>query len=232
MKLIITSDIHEHYDDTLKQIKALYSDQVNAILIAGDITNEGTRANTVTLDRMFDFFQELQKLSPVYFITGNHDINLHRIQLADTKLDNKFGMPPLANVTDRCVYTDNYELNNFSIAGMNMSPCYDIPALATTWDRMTANKQAEEAYYEQFYDEQYKGLDIVLSHCPPTGLTGTMRSNGVKRDIGSAPLRKWIEKHQPKLVICGHVHNPVEREEYIGKTKVINTAIKVQLIEL
>ena len=201
MELIICSDIHEHYSETIEKIKSLKGD---AILIAGDITNRGNYD--------LEFFTQLGNIAPVYFVTGNHDINMHDLQL---ELNTTY---PIINVTDK-----EANLGSYTILGMNLSPCYSIPKLATVWDRMTSNEQVEEAYYAQF-----KKADIILSHCPPTGVTADEGYG----DIGSKYLRKYIEMNQPKLVICGHVHKPKQNEEIIENTKVINTATKVWKITL
>jgi Icc-related predicted phosphoesterase len=89
---------------------------------------------------------------------------------------------------------------------------------------MTANPAAEKAYYSNI-----PKCDILLSHSPPSGVTGTDSKWG---DIGSQELRHWILKNQPKLVICGHIHNPASREETIGSTRVINVATQGIYVDL
>ncbi|NQU78616.1 metallophosphoesterase [Candidatus Woesearchaeota archaeon] len=45
--------------------------------------------------------------------------------------------------------------------------------------------------------------DIIVTHNPPHGLCDDM-FNGA--NVGSPSLRQYIREHQPKLVICGHIH--------------------------
>jgi Icc-related predicted phosphoesterase len=88
---------------------------------------------------------------------------------------------------------------------------------------MTASIEEEKNYYNMF---DYS--DIVLSHCPPSS-TLSMVDN--KENIGSKELLNYINKHNPKLLICGHVHESTG-VEIIGETLCINTATEVNLLEV
>jgi len=59
---------------------------------------------------------------------------------------------------------------------------------------------------------------IVISHSPPYGFVDKVYSG---KHVGSKILLKAIKKHQPKLVLCGHVHEAKGKAK-IGKTQVIN----------
>ncbi len=59
---------------------------------------------------------------------------------------------------------------------------------------------------------------IVLSHAPPYGILDKTKSG---KHVGSKILLKAIKKHQPKLVLCGHIHEAKGKAK-IGKTQVIN----------
>jgi len=59
---------------------------------------------------------------------------------------------------------------------------------------------------------------IVLSHAPPYGVLDKTKSG---KHVGSKILLKAIKKHQPKLVLCGHIHEAKGKAK-IGKTQVIN----------
>jgi len=49
---------------------------------------------------------------------------------------------------------------------------------------------------------------------------------------GSKAVRRAIEKFQPDIAICSHIHEAAGLEEKIGKTKVINVARKEKIFEL
>jgi len=59
---------------------------------------------------------------------------------------------------------------------------------------------------------------ILLSHAPPYKCVDKIISG---KHVGSKILRKAIEKHGPKLVLCGHIHE-AKGEGKIGKTSIVN----------
>ena len=59
---------------------------------------------------------------------------------------------------------------------------------------------------------------ILLSHAPPHGYLDKITSG---KHIGSKILLAAIKKHQPKLVLCGHIHEAKGKTK-IGKSKVYN----------
>jgi len=64
---------------------------------------------------------------------------------------------------------------------------------------------------------------IIVSHVPPAGCLDVARRFGIKSS-GSKALRRFIEKHRPPLVICGHVHLQGGKYENLGNTVVLNIA--------
>jgi len=69
-------------------------------------------------------------------------------------------------------------------------------------------------------NEMLGGLSdaIVISHSPPFGVLDMIHSG---QHVGSKILTSAIKKHQPKLVLCSHIHE-ARGEKKIGKTRVIN----------
>jgi len=62
---------------------------------------------------------------------------------------------------------------------------------------------------------------VVISHAPPFSV---LDKTYFGKNAGSRVLLEAIKKHQPKLVLCGHIHE-AKGEKKIGKTKVINLGI-------
>lgn len=62
-------------------------------------------------------------------------------------------------------------------------------------------------------------VDILISHSPPKGIADKT-SGGLS--IGSTAVRECIERVQPKLVLCGHVHECWGQIGKIGKSLVHN----------
>lgn len=216
MKIYICSDIHNQFE------RFVPDRPVDLILCAGDITNEGNREYH-QMNRAKRWLLDLSNYGrvPVFFVPGNHDIG-------GIDVDSGFlsGTHNLLNGA-RWEYKKNStpDAPPYVFRGASMSPCYDMPELATFWDNMTSNFEIERAYYENLAP-----CDVLVSHCPPSGDLGFCTVN--QKDFGSTELRKWIEIHQPKLVVCGHIHDPKERLEMIGKTRVINTARQGHIISV
>lgn len=183
---------------------------VDFAIHAGDITNYGfKRQSSLPWDSSLKSF--IASPRPIYWVPGNHDIKLRH----DTVLEGN-----TINILEK-----KKEVLGLTIKGVSLSVCYNQPSIAIYWDHMTAVKREEEKYYSTFLNEY---VDIVVSHSPPSGPIGSEVECG---DIGSECLLEYIEEYQPKLVICGHVHNPLCREQQIGNTLVMNVARTSKIIE-
>ena len=182
---------------------------VDFAIHAGDITNYGfRRKSSMPWDNSLRSFKASDK--PIYWVPGNHDIDFKH----DTELEGNS-----INVLEKKV-----TVNGLTIKGVSLSVCYNLPRLATYWDHMTAVEREEDKYYSTFLNEY---IDIVVSHSPPSGPIASETQCG---DIGSKCLLEYIEEYQPKLVVCGHVHDPFVREQWIGNTLVINVAQTSRII--
>ncbi|MBL1436997.1 MAG: hypothetical protein COB08_012485 [Rhodobacteraceae bacterium] len=73
------------------------------------------------------------------------------------------------------------------------------------------------------------GADIIICHSPPKGVADVMAPRG---SMGSVEIRKAIERVQPRLMLCGHVHDCWGERGEIGLTKVANLGPDVNWIEL
>ncbi|HLD04708.1 MAG TPA: metallophosphoesterase family protein [Candidatus Nanoarchaeia archaeon] len=69
--------------------------------------------------------------------------------------------------------------------------------------------------------EKIKSLNkkIMVTHAHPSDSITEKFSNFIP---GSKAVRAAIDKFQPDLLLCGHVHEAAGLEEKIGKTRVIN----------
>ncbi len=60
---------------------------------------------------------------------------------------------------------------------------------------------------------------VLISHSPPEGILD-ISSRG--QHLGSTSIRQVIEKKNPRLVVCGHIHESGGRIEKLGDTIVVN----------
>lgn len=62
-------------------------------------------------------------------------------------------------------------------------------------------------------------VDILITHSPPKGVAD-LTSGGIS--VGSTAIRAAIERVQPRLAVCGHIHDSWGQEGMIGNTRVVN----------
>lgn len=76
----------------------------------------------------------------------------------------------------------------------------------------------------------YKGKKIVLvTHAPPFATTLDLLG---ERHVGQKDYRKFIERIQPKIAICGHLHETAGQQDHIGKTICIHPGWEGMIVEL
>ena len=61
--------------------------------------------------------------------------------------------------------------------------------------------------------------DIMVLHSPPKGVAD--RTSG-GASVGSVAIYAAIERVQPELAVCGHIHDSWGQTGMIGRTKVVN----------
>lgn len=76
----------------------------------------------------------------------------------------------------------------------------------------------EEAEAEAMLD-RIDQADILISHSPPKGVADVFGDMG---SIGSTAVRAAVDRLQPRLCLCGHVHHCWGAREMLGETLVAN----------
>jgi Icc-related predicted phosphoesterase len=77
----------------------------------------------------------------------------------------------------------------------------------------------------ELFSRKSKNLDMMIAHCPPQGYFDKVNYNGKNpmngKHVGFKPYTKYIKKYQPKLFICGHMHEH-QGIKKLGKTTIIS----------
>jgi Icc-related predicted phosphoesterase len=206
MKLLCLSDLHDEFDRYIP----CDLPPADVCLVAGDLTVGGARGD-IRYNELAHAAAWLKEMSERYvdlfWIPGNHDIGV----TAHT-----FDHVPEAI----CAMSQSLRVGGFSLYGVSLTPCFDNPILKEIWDYMTDSREVDAAAFD------FPPVDIVLSHGPPYGVL-----DGPGR-WGSPALLAYIERHQPRLVVCGHIHEEGGRQATIGSTLVVNAARQPVVIEL
>ena len=71
--------------------------------------------------------------------------------------------------------------------------------------------------------------DILITHSPPKGIADRT-STGVS--VGSTAIYAAIERIQPRLALCGHIHDSWGESGQVGDTKIVNLGPKPNWFEL
>jgi Icc-related predicted phosphoesterase len=78
---------------------------------------------------------------------------------------------------------------------------------------------------EEEYDAKLGRLgpvDVVCTHMPPRIPWFVYDVIARKFEPGSAGLIGYVQEHQPRYALFGHVHNPLASDGHIGETRLVN----------
>ncbi|QDV64115.1 Calcineurin-like phosphoesterase superfamily domain protein [Crateriforma conspicua] len=62
-------------------------------------------------------------------------------------------------------------------------------------------------------------VDVLVVHSPPLGIVDHDSAGKVR---GSASILDCVQRNEPKLVVCGHIHSSWTRRETVGPSTVLN----------
>ncbi len=190
--MVAFGDIHGQ-ENYIDRIKEL--PQADWVIITGDLTNAGGK---VAAERVIKKIRQYN--SNILAQIGNMD------RLEIDQYFTKLGI----NLHGRGVKLDE----NLAIFGVGGSP----PTPFNTPSEYEEEEIAAFLYtaYEEIKDVSHK---ILITHSPPYGTTTDIVGRG--EHVGSKVIREFIEKHQPDLCICGHIHESRNKDQ-IGRTLILN----------
>ncbi len=73
------------------------------------------------------------------------------------------------------------------------------------------------------------GTDVLVVHSPPKGF-GDTTSQGVS--VGSVAVRDAVERLQPELVFCGHIHDSWGYRGSLGRSEIANLGPRTNWFEV
>ena len=189
------SDLHEHLVDI---------PECDLLLIAGDISfafKGDPREKHAFLAGPFREWLERVPAKEIVLVAGNHDQSIEAWGLPD-------GL--------RCHYLQDewIELFGLSIWGTPWQPWfYD-------W-AFNAPPRDGETFLASKFDGIPADTDIVVAHGPPRGYGDRTRRG---EHVGSTALTETLERVQPQLVVCGHIHEAYGSYR-LGDTEVLNASV-------
>jgi Icc-related predicted phosphoesterase len=210
MQILVVSDLHY----TLKQLDwvGAVAPDFDLVIAAGDFLDISSGVEPdAQIAVVLEYLARIATATRVVACSGNHDLNQ----------ENELGERAaqwLRAAEASGVVVDGASLDADDVL-VTVCPWWDGPRTRAVVDRQLAAGAARVG-----------GRPWIWAyHAPPddspTSWTG-------KRHYGDAELGRWIEQHEPTLVVCGHVHQSpfasagswVDR---IGSTLVVNAGRQI-----
>lgn len=193
MRILQVSDIHSSRN-VEKIPRTVEENGCDVVFVAGDITNFGTVEEA---ERILGVIAETGR--PVFFVAGNCD------------------PPSLLNHRPTYERIINLHLTKHMFGGYWL---VGLGGSLVTSHGMTLIELREEEIASMIknIEDAEKPL-IFLSHNPPYGTDADRSMNG--EHLGSHSVREFIERKNPLLVSCGHIHE-ARSISRLGETLIVN----------
>jgi Icc-related predicted phosphoesterase len=192
--IVCISDLHEH----LVEIPAC-----DLLLIAGDVSfafKGDLTAKHAFLAGEFKLWLDRVPADEIVLVAGNHDQSIEAQGIPN-------GL--------RCHYLQDAGLALFGLRiwGTPWQPWFYDWAF-----------NAPRRHGEQFLTSKFEAMpadtDIVVAHGPPHGFGDRTRQT----HVGSTAMTAALERVQPRLMVCGHIHPGYGRYR-LGATEIINASL-------
>ncbi len=179
MKICMISDTHEQHSK-------VEIPKCDLLIHAGDITGRGALQKLNAFNTWLETLLADGVVGDVVYIAGNHDISLQ---------DNR-------EVAEGILLSGNYLNNSMAYVG----PADEQKCVFGIPDQLPFNDLAfntPEPQLARMYKYIPDEVDILVTHGPPLGV---LDENNDGHHCGSKSLLDWIKSYQPRLVVCGHIH--------------------------
>ncbi len=196
-KIVCTADLHEH----LIEIP-----ECDVLVIAGDISfafKGDLAAKREFLAGAFREWLDQVPAAEVVLVAGNHDQSIEA-----------WGLPEGL----RCHYLQDAgtELFGLKLWGTPWQPWFHDWAF-------NAPRRRGERFLASKFDLIPADTDILICHGPPRGYGDHSGGSDGQPHLGSTALTAAIERVQPRLMVCGHIHSGYGSYR-LGETEIVNAA--------
>jgi uncharacterized protein len=185
-------DVHDRFEAVPEAIADI--GVVDLLIVGGDITTGGSPDDAETA------IERWKPLAPrVLALAGNMDSAAIDARLAElgVSLDAR-----------------GYVFGEVGVCGLSAAP---ISPLRTPYE--LDDDELERRVESAFAAVAGCRVRIFCPHAPPEGTVCDRLRSG--QHVGSVVVRRIIEREQPDLVLCGHIHEARGVDE-IGRTRIVN----------
>ena len=220
MKLLVFADLHGNRNALKKIVAKSEKNKPDAIVCAGDLTifESGIHSILFTLSML---------KVPVMVVPGNHE--------GSATLKKACGH--FSNI--KFIHSDKFILGNSCFIGYGGGGFSVIDEgferAAKKLEEFSSTHKSSNQHHKQGNKQDNKMCrksdnNIIMAfHAPPHG-TKLDWLHG--QHCGNKSYRQFIEKVQPELVVCGHLHENRGKKDYIGRTLIINPGPEGEIIAL
>jgi Icc-related predicted phosphoesterase len=192
MRIAYVVDVHDRFEAVPQAVRAI--GEIDALIVGGDITTGGTP------DEAARAVEDWRSLAPrLLAVAGNMDSPAIDARLADLGV----------SINGHGVVIDDVGI--FGVSAAPKSP------LHTPYE--IDDDEIREHIESGFPDIRDCRIQIFCPHAPPQGTSCDLLRSG--QHVGSLIIREFVEREQPDVVLCGHIHEARSTDE-IGKTRVVN----------
>jgi Icc-related predicted phosphoesterase len=192
MKIAYLVDVHDRFDAVPRALERIGA--VDLLVVGGDITTGGTPAD---VERAFELWRPLAPR--ILAVAGNMDSPAIDERLVELGV----------SINGRGVTIDDV-----GFAGVSASPPTTMHTPYELRDEEIGARA--EAALHAVRDARFR---ILCPHAPPRDTVCDRLRPG--EHVGSLALRQVVEREQPDLVLCGHIHE-ARGIDRVGATQVVN----------
>lgn len=192
MRIVYVVDVHENYAAVTKAVNM--AGAADLLIVGGDITTAGTADDVA---RVVEGWRPLAMR--LLAVAGNMDSPAIDARLAS-----------LGVALDGC----GVVLGDVGVFGVSAGP---KSPLHTPYE--ITEEQIATRIEAGFVDVKNCRVKIFCPHAPPKDTACDRIHSGLH--VGSAAVRAFVEREQPELVLCGHIHES-RGEDRIGRTRIVN----------
>jgi uncharacterized protein len=192
MKIAYLVDVHDRFEAVPQAMTGI--GPVDLLIVGGDITTGGTADDAA---RAIDGWLGLAPC--LLALAGNMDSPTIDARLVDlgVGLDSR-----------------GFAFGDVAVFGVSAAP---RSPLHTPYE--LDDDELERRLEAGFAEVQHCRVRILCPHAPPQGTACDRLPSG--EHVGSAVIRSFVEREQPDLVLCGHIHES-RGSDRIGGTEVVN----------
>lgn len=223
MKIQIVSDLHlDHYSNYRPVLKDIHCPTSDILVIAGDLTSGGFSGGSKS---PADYLKEISDIFPLHdiiYVPGNHDFWGTSI----TEGVNQLKQPIARNV--HVLYNESIQYGKYTFVGTTLwfkddplNACYPGYPDFDYIKNFRQTLYAENTIAIDWLDKNINKDSIVITHfmSHPIFVAEMYRGDDWNRYF-LCDIRNVLEKHLPKIVVCGHTHEGTDETINYGTDSV------------